>query len=110
MAVGKSAFAQLISWLHPEQFRRCVQRYNGNHKVSECTCWDKFLAMAFALIIYRESLADLEICLRSRRDQLYHMGFRSTVARSTLADADRTRDWRIYADLAQGLIARARRL
>lgn len=99
-----------MSWLHPEQFRRCVQRYKGNHKVSEFTCWEQFLAMAFAQITYRESLADLEVCLRSRRDQLYHMGFRSTVARSTLADANRTRDWRIYADLAQGLIARARRL
>jgi len=99
-----------MSWLHPEQFRRCVQRYKGTHKVSEFTCWDEFLAMAFAQITYRESLADLEVCLRSRRDQLYHMGFRSTVARSTLADANRTRDWRIYADLAQGLIARARRL
>jgi hypothetical protein len=110
MAAGKSVFAQLMSWLHPEQFRRCVQRYKGNHKVSEFTCWDQFLAMAFAQITYRESLADLEVCLRSRRDQLYHMGFRSTVARSTIADANRTRDWRIYADLAQGLIARARRL
>lgn len=110
MAAGKSVFAQLMSWLHPEQFRRCVQRYKGNHKVSEFTCWEQFLAMAFAQITYRESLADLEVCLRSRRDQLYHMGFRSTVARSTLADANRTRDWRIYADLAQGLIARARRL
>jgi hypothetical protein len=110
MAAGKSVFAQLMSWLHPEQFRRCVQRYKGNHKVSEFTCWDQLLAMAFAQITYRESLADLEVCLRSRRDQLYHMGFRSTVARSTLADANRTRDWRIYADLAQGLIARARRL
>lgn len=99
-----------MSWLHPEQFRRCVQRYKGNHEVSEFTCWEQFLAMAFAQITYRESLADLEVCLRSRRDQLYHMGFRSTVARSTLADANRTRDWRIYADLAQGLIARARRL
>lgn len=110
MAAGKSVFAQLTSWLHPEQFRRCVQRYKGNHRVSEFTCWDQFLAMAFAQITYRESLADLEVCLRSRRDQLYHMGFRSTVARSTLADANRTRDWRIYADLAHGLIARARRL
>ena len=99
-----------MSWIHPERFRRCVQRYQGNYKVSEFSCWDQFLAMAFAQITYRESLADLEVCLRSRRDQLYHMGFRSTVAHSTLADANRTRDWRIYADLAQGLIARARRL
>lgn len=99
-----------MKWLHPEQFRRCVQRYKGNYKVSEFSCWDQFLAMAFAQITYRESLADLEVCLRARRDQLYHMGFRSSVAHSTLADANRTRDWRIYADLAQGLIARARRL
>ena len=99
-----------MSWIHPERFRRCVQRYKGNHKTSEFSCWDQFLAMAFAQVTYRESLADLEVCLRSRRDQLYHMGFRSSVAHSTLADANRTRDWRIYADLAQGLIARARRL
>ena len=99
-----------MSWIHPERFRRCVQRYKGNHKASEFSCWDQFLAMAFAQLTYRESLADLEVCLRSRRDQLYHMGFRSSVAHSTLADANRTRDWRIYADLAQGLIARARRL
>lgn len=110
MAAGKAVFAQLMSWIHPERFRRCVQRYQGNYKVSEFTCWDQFLAMAFAQITYRESLADLEVCLRSRRDQLYHLGFRSSVAHSTLADANRTRDWRIYADLAQGLIARARRL
>ncbi len=99
-----------MSWIHQERFRRCVARYKGNYKVSEFSCWDQFLAMAFAQITYRESLADLEICLRSRRDQLYHMGFRSSVARSTLADANRARDWRIYADLAQGLIAQARRL
>ena len=96
--------------IHPEQFRRCVTRYNGNYKVSRFSCWEQFLAMAFAQITYRESLADLEICLRSRPDQLYHMGFRSTIAHSTLADANATRDWRIYFDLAQGLIARARRL
>ena len=84
-----------MSWIHPERFRRCVQRYEGNYKVSEFSCWDQFLAMAFAQITYRESLADLEVCLRSRRDQLYHMGFRSSVAHSTLADANRTRNWRI---------------
>lgn len=110
MAAGKTVFSQLMSGVHPERFRRCVARYKGNYKVSEFSCWDQFLAMAFAQITYRESLADLEICLRSRRDQLYHMGFRSSVARTTLADANRVRDWRIYADLAQGLIVRARRL
>jgi hypothetical protein len=99
-----------MSWVHPEQFRRCVARYGGDYKVTRFRCWDQFLAMSFAQMTYRESLDDLEVCLRSRPDQLYHMGFRSTVAHSTLADANRTRDWRIYADLAQRLIARARRL
>jgi len=99
-----------MTWIHPEQFRRCVMRYHGNYRTHSFSCWDQFLAMSFAQITYRESLADIEICLRSRRDQLYHMGFRSEVAHSTLADANRVRDWRIYADLAQSLIARARRL
>jgi hypothetical protein len=110
MHAGKNVFAQIMAWLHPEQFRRCVVRYRGDYKVLTFSCWEQFLAMSFAQITYRESLADLEVCLRSRRDQLYHMGFRSVIAHSTLADANRTRDWRIYADLAQLLIARARRL
>ncbi len=110
MLTGKLIFSQLTEWIHPEQFRRCVNRYDGNYKVCSFPCWDQFLAMAFAQITYRESLADIEVCLRSRPDQLYRMGFRSTVAHSTLADADGARDWRIYADLAQRLIARARRL
>jgi hypothetical protein len=110
MRTGKAVFAQLMDWIHPEQFRRCVARYDGHYKVLSFSCWDQFLAMAFAQITYRESLADVEVCLRSRPDQLYHLGFRSSVAHSTLADANRTRDWRIYADLAQSLIARARRL
>jgi len=99
-----------MAWVHPEQFRRCVVRYRGDYKVLSFSCWEQFLAMSFAQITYRESLADLEVCLRSRRDQLYHMGFRSVLAHSTLADANRTRDWRIYADLAARLIRRARRL
>ena len=110
MNAGKLIFSQITDWIHPEQFRRCVNRYNGNYKVYNFPCWDQFLAMAFAQITYRESLADIEVCLRSRPDQLYRMGFRSTVAHSTLADANSARDWRIYADLAQLLIARARRL
>ena len=110
MHAGKAVFAQIMSWVHPEQFRRCVVRYRGDYKVTKFSCWEQFLAMSFAQMTYRESLDDLEVCLRSRRDQLYHMGFRSTIAHSTLADANRTRDWRIYADLAQRLIARARRL
>ena len=110
MYSGKAVFAQLVEWIHPEQFRRCVTRYRGHYKVREFSCWDQFLAMAFAQMTFRESLGDIEICLRSRRDQLYHLGFRSLVAHSTLADANSTRDWRIYADLAQGLIRRARKL
>lgn len=110
MYSGKAVFAQLAEWIHPEQFRRCVTRYHGHYKVQHFSCWDQFLAMAFAQMTFRESLADIEICLRSRRDQLYHLGFRSSVAHSTLADANSTRDWRIYADLAQGLIRRARKL
>jgi hypothetical protein len=110
MPTGKLIFSQLTDSIHPEQFRRCVNRYAGNYKVHSFPCWDQFLAMSFAQITYRESLADIEVCLRSRQDQLYRMGFRATVAHSTLADANRARDWRIYADLAQLLIARARRL
>jgi hypothetical protein len=110
MHSGKAVFSQLIEWIHPEQFRRCVTRYRGHYKVRHFSCWDQFLAMAFAQLTFRESLADIEICLRSRRDQLYHLGFRSSVGHSTLADANSTRDWRIYADLAQGLIRRARKL
>jgi len=110
MHSGKAVFSQLIEWVHPEQFRRCVRRYRGHYKVRRFSCWDQFLAMAFAQMTFRESLADIEICLRSRRDQLYHLGFRSSVGHSTLADANSTRDWRIYADLAQGLIRRARKL
>jgi hypothetical protein len=108
MHSGKAVFAQLMEWIHPEQFHRCVTRYGGHYKVHHFSCWDQFLAMSFAQVTFRESLEDIEICLRSRHDQLYHLGFRSTIAHSTLADANRTRDWRIYADLAQGLIRRAR--
>lgn len=110
MYSGKAVFAQLVEWIHPEQFRRCVTRYRGHYKVRHFSCWDQFLAMSFAQVTFRESLADIEICLRSRRDQLYHLGFRSSVAHSTLAEANASRDWRIYADVAQGLIRRARKL
>jgi hypothetical protein len=99
-----------MEWIHPEQFRRCVQRHQGNYRIRAFPCWDQFLAMSFAQLTYRDSLADIEVCLRSRPDQLYHMGFRSTIAHNTLARANRSRDWRIYHDVAQMLIARARRL
>jgi Transposase DDE domain/Domain of unknown function (DUF4372) len=110
MRFGKPIFSQILDWVHGEQFRRCVNRYHGNQRVRNFSCWDQFLAMSFAQLTYRDSLADIEICLRSRGDQLYRLGFRSTIAHSTLADANRSRDWRIYHDLAQILIARARRL
>ena len=110
MHAEKPVFSQLMRWVHAEQFRRCVQRYDGNYRIREFSCWEQFLAMSFAQLTYRDSLADIEVCLRSRQDQLYRLGFRSSVAHSTLADANRVRDWRIYHDLAQGLIARARRL
>ncbi len=99
-----------MEWIHPQQFRRCVECYHGHYRVRSFPCWDQFLAMSFAQLTYRDSLADIEVCLRSRPDQLYHMGFRSRIAHSTLAEANGSRDWRIYHDLAQGLIARARRL
>jgi hypothetical protein len=110
MRAEKPIFCQVMDWVHGEKFRRCVNRYDGNHRIRNFSCWDQFLAMSFAQITYRDSLADIEVCLRSRQDQLYRLGFRSTIAHSTLADANSSRDWRIYHDLAQGLIARARRL
>jgi hypothetical protein len=110
MHFGKTVFTQVMDGIHPEQFRRCVTRYAGNYKVRNFSCWEQFLAMSFAQLTFRESLADIEICLRSRGRQVYHLGFRSTVAHSTLADANGVRDWRIYADLAQVLIGRARKL
>ena len=84
MHSGKAVFSQLMDWIHPEQFRRCVTRYDGNYKVRHFSCWDQFLAMAFAQITFRESLADIEICLRSRQEELYHLGFRSSVAQPSL--------------------------
>lgn len=110
MRAGKTIFSQVMEWIHPEQFRRCVRRRRGNYRVRNFPCWDQFLAMCFAQLTYRDSFADIEVCLRSRPDQLYRMGFRSTVAHNTLAAATRSRDWRIYHDLAQTLIARACRL
>jgi Transposase DDE domain/Domain of unknown function (DUF4372) len=110
MHAENAIFSQLMEWIHGEQFRRCVNRYHGNARVRNFSCWDQFLAMSFAQLTYRDSLADIEVCLRSRTDQLYRLGFRSSVAHSTLADANRSRDWRIFHDLAQVLIRRARRL
>jgi hypothetical protein len=110
MHSGKFVLAQLLDWIHPQQFQRCVARYGGDYKVRSFSCWDQFLCLAFAQLTYRESLRDIEACLRSRRPQLYHLGLRGEVARSTLAEANESRDWRIYADLANGLIRQARQL
>jgi hypothetical protein len=110
MHVGRTVFAQLISYLPDREFRRCVTRYNGDSRLRGFSCWDQFLCMAFAQLTYRESLRDIEACLRSSPDRLYHMGIRGKVSRSTLADANETHDWRIFADFAQILIQRARTL
>src|SRR5436309_7269343 len=99
-----------MDFLPAYEFQKCVSRYRGDHKVQNFSCRDQFLAMAFAQLTYRESLRDIETCLQSIGSKLYHMGFRSKVARSTLADANESRDWRIYADFAQVLIAIARPL
>jgi hypothetical protein len=107
---GKTIFSQVIELIHPQQFRRCVERYRGHYKLRAFSCWDQFLCMAFAQLTFRESLRDIEDCLAARSDQLYPLGFRSRVCRSTLADANEGRDWRIYADLAALLIKKARRL
>jgi hypothetical protein len=110
MYTGRSIFAQVMDFMPMHIFRRCVAKYQGDFGVKKFSCLDQFLCMAFAQVTYRESLRDIEVCLRSQRTKLYHMGFRSTVSRSTLADANEKRDWRIYADLAQSLIVTARNL
>jgi hypothetical protein len=110
MNEGKLVFAQLLQHLPLTTFRRCVARYQGNRKIKSFSCLDQFLCMAFAQLTYRESLRDIEACLRAQQPKLYHMGFRSVVARNTLANANTVRDWRIYADFAQSLIGIARQL
>ena len=110
MNLGRTVFSQLISHLPDREFRRCVERYRGDYRLRGFSCWDQFLCMAFAQFTYRESLRDIEACLRSSPDKLYHMGIRGRVSRSTLADANETHDWRIFADFAQRLIAIARPL
>ena len=110
MNLGRTVFAQLISFLPDREFRRCVSRYDGDRRWRSFSCWGQFLSMAFAQLTYRESLRDIEACLRSLGAKLYHMGFCSQVARSTLADANESRDWRIYADFDQVLIRIARPL
>lgn len=111
MNQGKLVFSQLMTFLPLSTFRRCVARYRGNHKVKDFSCMDQFLTMAFAQLTYRESLRDIELNLRAQTKRLYHMGLRcKTVSRNTLANANATRPWQIYADFAQHLIAMARTL
>jgi hypothetical protein len=110
MNVGRTIFSQLIECLPNKEFQKCVARYHGDSHWRGFSCWDQLLAMSFAQLTYRESLRDIEACLRSMSGKLYHMGLRGKVARSTLADANEIHDWRIYADFAQVLIGIARPL
>jgi Domain of unknown function (DUF4372)/Transposase DDE domain len=107
---GRTVFSQLLSFLPDREFRRCVARYSGDARPRGFSCWDQYLSMAFAQLTYRDGLRDIEACLRSLGGKLYHMGFHGRVARSTLADANDTHDWRIFADFAQVLIRVARPL
>ena len=110
MYTGNFVFSQLMAHLPMHSFRRCVRRYQGNRYVKSFTCLDQFLCMAFAQLTHRESLRDIEVCLRAHQDKLYHMGLRGGIARNTLAHANQQRDWRLYADFAQALIRQARPL
>lgn len=110
MYTGKLIFSQIMDFMPLQTFRRCVEKYRGNFKVKKFSCLDQFFCMAFAQNTYRESLRDIEVCLRSQSNKRYHMGIRGDICRSTLADANENRDWRIYAELAHSLIATARSL
>jgi transposase len=110
MNTGRYLFAQLLDFLPKGDFDRCVLKYKGNRRIRRFSCFDQFLCMAFAQLTYRHSLRDIEICLHSLQSKLYHVGIRGSVARNTLALANQNRDWRIYADFAHILIARARKL
>jgi len=110
MNSGKTIFSQLMEFLPIYEFRQCVTRYDGNHKIQSFSCLDQFLCMAFAQLTYRESLRDIEACLRAAHSKLYHMGIRGRVSRNTLANANAVRDWRIYRDFAHSLIRIARPL
>ncbi len=110
MYTGQMIFSQLMDFLPKHEFDKCVRRYQGNYRVRKFSCLDQFRCMAFAQLTYRESLRDIETCLRAVQPKLYHVGIRGKVSRSTLADANETRDWRIYADFAQVLIGMARKL
>jgi hypothetical protein len=108
MAQEQTVFSQILQFVSYDDFYVCVRRYNGNKGTRRLSCWEQFLALSFAQLTHRESLRDIEVCLTAHRKDLYRSGFRSVVKRSTLADANETRDWRIYADFAQSLIRKAR--
>ena len=110
MHQGQIVFSQLMEFVPQHAFRKCVNRYQGNYRMRSFSCYDQFLCMAFAQLTFRESLRDIECCLGALEEKLYHAGFRGQVSRSTLADANENRDWRIYADFAQLLIHQARTL
>ena len=110
MNQGKYVFAQLMSLVDPNEFRRCVKRYSGDYRVRQFSCWHQFLCLSFGQLTHRESLRDIVVCLQAHEPKLYHLGLSKGVSRSTLADANEQRDWRIYADLAQFLIQKAREL
>ena len=110
MYTGRLIFSQIMDYLPIHTFRHCVQRYSGNHKIKSFKCIDQYFCMAFAQLTYRESLRDIEACLRAQRRKLYHMGIRSNVSRNTISNANKARDWRIYADFAQSLIYTARKM
>ena len=108
MNQGRTVFAQIMELISHNEFNRCLERYDGNQRVRRLTCWDQFLAMAFAQLTYRESLRDIEVCLGAHHSKLYHCGLSAPIKRSTLAEANENRDWRIYSDLAHSLISEAR--
>jgi hypothetical protein len=110
MNFGRTVFSQIMDYLPMNEFSKCVDRYGGNYHIKTFSCMDQFLCMAFAQLTYRESLRDIEACLRSRQGKLYHLGIRGNISRSTIADANEKRDWRIYADFCYQLIHRAREL
>jgi uncharacterized protein DUF4372/DDE family transposase len=110
MNQGRTVFAQIMKLISHNEFNRCLERYGGNQRVRRLTCWDQFLAMAFAQLTYRESLRDIEVCLGAHHNKLYHCGLSAPIKRSTLAEANENRDWRIYSDLAHSLIRVARTL
>ena len=110
MYTGRTVFAQVMDVIPRRAFERCVQQYPGARRLRSFSCYDHLLCLTFAQLTYRESLRDIETCLRALQPKLYHAGLRGRIARSTLADANETRDWRIFADFAQILIRRARGL